>query len=215
MYRIKVAHTEEERGLIVKRVIEETAARLAYNTNLATRSSENSYYFEKLPNMPSYWADSENFERLLKLIDRNLMFLDDLKPVCRQVNKVINCPSDDCSVCRHHPFSMLYNLGMLGYIVVSEDHSIFKTQMFLDSKDVTYFHDQDVLQINAHTMYLLHPAITKSIEKIKNDKIKHFCGFLIGKGTQVKQSVLCEILKDRSEMDPDEFEKKYYKEIRE
>ena len=212
MQDIKAIVTEDERGSIVKQIIEETAARLAYNTNRATRSSENSYYFEKMPNLPSYWADPENFEQLMNNIDRNLLFYEDMQRICQKINQVCKCPYEGCKLCQHHPFSMLKNVGMLGYIVLSENKLRYSTQHFLGAQDVTYFHDEDDLKINANTLYLIHPAFTKSIEKLKNErKIMHFCGFLIGKDIQVQQSVLREIFSDRQKLSPYEFEKKYYK----
>lgn len=209
---IKAAVEEEERGSIVKQIIEETAARLAYNTNRATRSSENSYYFEKMPNMPSYWADPKNFECLLNNIDRNLLFYQDMQRICQKINQVYRCPDGRCAQCLHHPFSALKNLGMLGFIVLSENGLSNSIQQFLGAQEVTYFHDEDDLQINPDTLYLIHPALTKSIEKLKNGrKIMHFCGFLIGKDIQVQQTVLREILEDKKTMSPHIFEKKYYK----
>lgn len=212
MQDIKSTISEAERGILVKEIIEETAARLAYNTNRATRSSENSYYFEKMPNMPSYWADPENFERLLNKIDRNLLFLEDMRKICREINQIDKCSSCGCAACSHHPFSALKNLGMLGYIVLSENQLPYSTQNFLSAKDVTYFHDEDCLQINENTMYLIHPALTKSIEKLRNDKkIMHFSGFLIGKDIQVQQSILRAVLADKRSLSKDDFEKEYYR----
>ena len=207
---IKNTSTDAERGSIVKEVIEETAARLAYNTNKATRSSENSYYFEKIPNMPSYWADTGNFEKLLRLIDRNLLFSDDIRAICQVINDFGNCPQN-CTKCSHHPFSVLNNLGMLGFIQLTNNRNRYAKQIFLSSKDVTYFHDVDTIQINEHTMYLVHPALTKSIEKLKNDKIMHFCGFLIGKDILVEQKELRIIINDKQTLSKEEFDKKYYR----
>ena len=212
MQDIKSKVTEDERGNLVKQIIEETAARLAYNTNKATRSSENSYYFEKMPNMPGYWAETQNFENLLKLIDRNLLFFEDLRRICNIINEKDKCPEGGCRQCFHHPFSVLKNLGMLGYIVLSENGLDYSTQIFLSAQDITYFHDEDNLQINHNTLYLIHPALTKSIEKLQNEhKIMHFCRFLIGKDIQVQQSILREIFKDKQILSPEEFESKYYR----
>lgn len=210
---IKHASTDAERGAIVKEIIEETAARLAYNTNKANRSSENSYYFEKIPNMPSFWADTANFESLLGLIDRNLLFSDDMRTICRTINHKSNCPNS-CKMCLHHPFSVLKNLGMLGYILLANNRSRTAKQQFLSSADVTYFHDVDQIQLNDHTMYMIHPALTKSIEKLRNDKIMHFCGFLIGKDILVEQKVLRDILADKQELKKEDFENKYYRVFR-
>lgn len=211
MQDIKSTISEAERGVLVKEIIEETAARLAYNTNRATRSSENSYYFEKMPNMPSFWADPENFERLLNKIDRNLLFLENMREICQEINCIDKCPNCGCETCPHHPFSVLKNLGMLGYIVLSENGLPYSMENFLSARDVTYFHDEDCLQINENTMYLIHPALTKSIEKLKNGKIMHFSGFLIGKNIQVNQSILRTIFKDKRLLTKHDFEKKYYR----
>ena len=101
---------------------------------------------------------------------------------------------------------------MLGHIVVSENKLEYAKQQFLSSKDVTYFHDEDSLRINKNTMYLIHPALTKSIEKLKNDnKIMHFCGFLIGKELSVKQELLRSIFRDKQELPSNEFVAKYYR----
>lgn len=211
MQDIKANLTEAERGSLVKQIIEETAARLAYNTNKATRSSENSYYFEKMPIMPSYWADPANFEYLMNCIDRNLLFIEDIKKICQAINNVDSCPLRGCPSCPHHPFSALKNLGMLGYVVLSENGLNYSIQHFLAAKDITYFHDEDDLKVNNKTLYLIHPALTKSIEKLRNDKkIMHFSGFLIGRDIQVKQSVLKTILDEKRTLPKIEFEKKYY-----
>lgn len=211
---IRACETESDRSVVVKTIIEKTAARLAYNTNTATLTAENSYYFEKVSIMPSYWAAPVNFENFISRIDRNLLFLDDMKRICLAVNQCTNCPEDKCKCCAHHPFSALERLGMLGHVTISENGFEYAVQEFLSAQDVTYFHDQDTLVMNDHTMYLVHPALTKSIEAIrKGRKIMHFCGFIIGRGIRVPQSSLRSILTDRQSLSADEFEHKYYKEI--
>ena len=160
--------------------------------------------------MPSYWADTGNFEKLLRLIDRNLLFSDDIRAICQVINDFGNCPQN-CTKCSHHPFSVLNNLGMLGFIQLTNNRNRYAKQIFLSSKDVTYFHDVDTIQINEHTMYLVHPALTKSIEKLKNDKIMHFCGFLIGKDILVEQKELRIIINDKQTLSKEEFDKKYYR----
>lgn len=201
---------ENERGQIVKRIIEDTAAKLAFNSNKATNSSENSYYFEKLPIIPSFWADSQNFQRFIMCIDRNLLFNDDIKAICKEVNCRSDCPDDMCKSCRHHPFSMLYNLGLLGF-VSKDDSGLAHKQTFLDACDVTYFHEDNVLPIKANTLYILHPALTKSIDALKKHKIKHFSGFLLGKDISVDQTVISKIINDRNTMERSDFEHKYYR----
>lgn len=59
-------------------------------------------------------------------------------------------------------------------------------------------------------MYILHPALTKSIEKINKQHIKHFNGFILGKDIEVKKDKLIEILQDHKTLPKEVFEKKYY-----
>lgn len=95
--------------------------------------------------------------------------------------------------------------------MIANNRSRTAKQQFLSSADVTYFHDVDQIQLNDHTMYMIHPALTKSIEKLRNDKIMHFCGFLIGKDILVEQKILRDILADKQELKKEDFENKYYR----
>lgn len=211
---IKNTTSETERATHVKDIIEEAAAKLAYNTDVAERVNDRCYYLEKSNQMPSYWAERNNFEALLRLIDRNLLFFEDIVNICRKINNCRDCNGkQDCNKCEHHPFSMLYNLGMLGYIVLSANQNTYTPQIFIPSENVTYFHDIDTLQFfdKNTTVYLIHPALTKSIEKLHNNqKILHFRGFIIGKDLTVKQDTLKRIFQDRKNMPIDAFEEKYY-----
>ena len=213
LQRLRNATDINERGTITKETIEATAAKLAYNSDKSTSSTEYSYYYEKIPNMPSYWGDASNFERFIKMIDRNLLFSEDMCAICRSINNKTNC-TYECDQCIHHPFSTLYNLGMLGYIAINETGSQKVRQMFLDAQKITYFHEQNDLPINTHTLYIVHPALTKSIEALKKDKIMHFSGFLLGKEIEVTQELIRNILSDRRGLTKAQFEKKYYTMLR-
>lgn len=209
---IKRLEDEKQRETLVKEIIEETAAKLAYNTDVAERADDPMYYLEKMPLMPSYWADRANFETLLYLIDRNLLFADDVICICRKINKLDECDGlENCKKCKHHPFSLLYNLGMLGYIVISNNQIEHTKQIFKASESVTYIHEVDSLHFDNDTMYMVHPALTKSIEKLRNhQKILHFNGFVLGKDIAVEQKKLKSILQDKKNMGKEEFTKKYY-----
>ena len=68
-------------------------------------------------------------------------------------------------------------------------------------------------EISGITMiYLIHPALTKSIEqKIRNRKnILHFNAFIIGKGLTASKDDLQKIMADKLSMSKREFEAKYY-----
>ena len=84
-------------------------------------------------------------------------------------------------------------------------------QKFLDSEEVTYIRESDCLYSDKNMIYLIHPALTKSIEKkIVHKNILHFKGFIVGKNLMVSKDILQQLLKDRDNLSVDEFDKKYY-----
>jgi hypothetical protein len=105
---------------------------------------------------------------------------------------------------------MLYRLGLLGLLTINDSNVSEEEQKFLHSKNVTYFHEEDVLNLDNKTCYIIHPALTKGIELIKKGNIMHFRGFILGKGLKVPKSVMRDIIKDHNEMTPEEFDQKYY-----
>lgn len=191
MPEIKKIATVLGRGEKVKELIEETAAELAFNNDPSLASGNVCYYYEKISMLPNFWAQTNNFKRLLSLFDRNLMFIRDVHDVCKKFNGLSRCKGN-CKKCDaiHHPFSMLYKLGMLGIIPTSLNREGYVTQEFLDSTKVTYITGNDLLNVNNDCIYVLHPALTKSIDKLQRKKIKHFNLFVLGKGMSVPQDKL-------------------------
>lgn len=47
-----------------------------------------------------------------------------------------------------------------------------------------------MLNVNNDCIYVLHPALTKSIDKLQRKKIKHFNLFVLGRGMSVPQDKL-------------------------
>lgn len=208
--RIKQCVDEHAREEMVKTTIERYAAKLAYCARDSESTANPSYFTEKMRYMPNYWADNEHFERLLKLIDRNLLFEDDIREICRKLNGYSDCPNEDCSLCKRHPFSVLYNLGYLGYIMVNNNHSEGDLQWFLDASEITYFHESDQLFLTDRVAYIVHPALSKCIERKYNKEFKHFSGFILGKGMRVEKGILNQMLEDRSKLKREDFVQKYY-----
>lgn len=208
--RIKQCRDEHEREEAVKTTIEKYAAQLAYCTRDSESTVNPSYFTEKMRYMPNYWAENEHFEDLLKLIDRNLLFEDNIREICRKVNSCSECPNEDCSLCQKHPFSVLYNLGYLGHIMVNNNNSEGDIQCFLDASEITYFHESDQLFLTNRVAYIVHPALSKCIERKYNKNFKHFSGFILGKGMKVEKNTLTQMLLDRNDLDRDVFMQKYY-----
>lgn len=199
------------RGEKVKELIEETAAELAFNNDPSFTSGNTCYYYEKMSMLPNFWGQTDNFKRLLNMFDRNLMFVKDVRDVCKKFNGLKNCKKG-CANCPavHHPFSMLYKLGMLGVISINTSREGDVVQDFIHSKRVTYITGNDLINVNEACIYILHPALTKSIDKLQGRKIMHFNAFILGKGIKVPQDKLCELVYDYKSLRKTEFENKYY-----
>lgn len=212
MDEIRECVSETAREELVKEKIEELAASLAYCSKQSESTVNPSYYTEKMRFLPNYWADNENFENLLSMIDRNLLFEDELKGICRKINGCVECPKNGCrdNECKRHPFSVLYNMGYLGYITPNPNNNSSETQQFLDASEISYFVETDSLMSAEHVAYIIHPALTKTIEKKYNRDFMHFSGFILGKGLKVETSIVSRLVRDRRELDYATFVSKYY-----
>lgn len=210
MYKIRQCDSMEKRGECVKHIIEDKAADLAFKSDTAD-SSNSCYYYEKSKLLPNYWANPDNFKKLLDEIDRNLLFSQDMEKICRLFNNKTEC-SGKCSNenCQYHPFSMLYKLGMLGHIRANSNYKEQVAQKFMHSKDISYLRGTDLLNINDQAIYIIHPALTKSIEKHKGKSIMHFNGFILGKDIEVSQDIIKRLHFDRKTMSAEDFDKKYF-----
>lgn len=138
--------------------------------------------------------------------------MEDLSFICKKVNKNQNC-SNNCKEtnCEHHPFSMLYQIGLLGRAFYNSNINKDGEQVFIDLKNITYYRDKAEIFPNDETLYILHPALTKCIEKnIRGSSIMHFCGFVLGKGLPVPRDIHRELLINKKKMDAKNFEAKYY-----
>lgn len=209
---IRNCNLPEERANIVKRVIEKTAGELAFTNTNSKQSNNTSYYFEKMKFLPSYWTDPDNFENVISKIDRNLLFQDDICHICKQINNVVVC-NGQCQKmnCKRHPFSIMYKLGLLGRLNLRSSDN-YAVQTFLDAKDITYVEEKDALYLEneSNAMFIIHPALTKSIEQIIGRPIKHFNGFILGKEINVSKNEINKIFNDYRNMKKVDFTNKYY-----
>lgn len=211
--KIKRLGSPLERGNEVKELIEEKASKLAYNRVAFLQTDEYCYYVEKQKLLPNFWSNPNNFEKLLLMLDRNLMFSSDVRKICKKFNGINRCVGNsDCETCnaKNHPFSVLYQLGMLGVILYNNRDENIK-QCFMHSKDITYILGNNQLKLNQNTLYVLHPALTKSVEKLKQKDILHFTGFIIGKENIVKKKYIEVLLDDKKKLNSNNFREKYFR----
>lgn len=210
---LRKCETVLDRGNKVKELIEEKAQKLAYDHKALTEIDITCYYVEKIRLLPNYWANPNNFEKLLQLFDRNLLLKRDITKICKKINGITKCvANNNCENCnvKYYPFSMLYELGMLGIIRLKNNYSEYIIQQFKHSKEVTYILGNNILKVGSDIIFVLHPALTKSIQVLKQKKIKHFKGFIIGKDNKVSCEYIEQLLKDYKNLSISDFNSKYY-----
>ena len=197
------------RGEKVKELIEKKAAEMAFVDGCEDGSKNSSYYVEKRILLPNFWAESDNFKRFILMFDKNLLMGSEAKVICKKFNDLERCIGD-CEKCKakHHPFSMLYKLGFLGQIKVHAWNENTE-QVFADSQDVTYITGDKLIYLSSEIVYVLHPALTKSIEKL-NKKVRHFSKFIIGKGLLVSRPQILKLHEDFKTMRRRLFDKEYF-----
>ena len=207
---IRKCDTALSRAEKVKELIEDMAADLAFKMNTANMSANECYYLEKMDLLPNFWSDPDNFKELILCFKKNLMMCRELRAICKKFNHISNCVKN-CQKCTatYHPFSMLYKLGMLGQIRNTDNRNNEITQKFLHSKDISYITGNNFININENTIYILHPALTKSIEHL-NHNIKHFKGFILGKDIKVPKYMIDSLFDDFQKMSKKEFDNKYF-----
>lgn len=207
--KIELQSKREEK---VKEIIESTSANLVFPSSATANSGNRTYYNDKQILLNNYWANPDNFKSFIQEIDRNLLFMEDLACICRKINNNPNC-NMNCKEadCEHHPFSMLYQIGLLGRASYNDNNEKDSVQTFLPSKDITYYRNKAEIFPSNDTLFILHPALTKCIElNIRYSSIMHFKGFILGNGLKIPRSVHKELLDNMKKMDKKSFEALYY-----
>ena len=208
----KSINEETDRAEAVKSVIETTAAKLLFDADSTDTSFRKDYYGDKHILLNNYWGNPKNFSNFIRQIDRNLLFIDDMVAICQKINMIASCSRNcDSGICKHHPFTMLYKMGLLGRLSFNENVQKDSEQCFLDSNQITYFIEFEDIYPNEQAIFIVHPALTKCIEQsVRRVPIKHFKGFILGKGLTAPRNIHRQLLDDKQNLSKTEFEEKYY-----
>ena len=91
-------------------------------------------------------------------------------------------------------------MGYLGYIVSNSNNDNCEPQQFLNASEVSYFIESDDLMTADRVAYIIHPALTKVIEKKFNKSFMHFSGFILGKGLSVESEIISKMVEDRKNL---------------
>jgi hypothetical protein len=108
--------------------------------------------------------DKSQRENFLSLIPYNVLDKITVRKVCSEYNGTDgSCvqekcnPDENCS----HPFSELYNMGLLGYV----DRDQKDRQHFKKPEEIKNFENRDLIPDNTH--YLIHPCLNDYIKALK------------------------------------------------
>lgn len=210
--KIRKIESQAKREELVKEIIELTSANLLFTSSASSASGTRTYYSDKQILLRNYWANPDNFKNFIQKIDRNLLFMEDLASICKNINNNPNC-NKNCreTNCEHHPFSMLYQIGLLGRASFNANIEKDGVQTFIPSKDITYYRDKAEIFPSDDVLFILHPALTKCIEhNIRGSSIMHFKGFILGNGLKIPRSLHRELLDNKKKMEKKSFEAMYY-----
>ncbi|MCL2843123.1 MAG: DUF4062 domain-containing protein [Oscillospiraceae bacterium] len=139
----------------------------------------------------------DEFEQLLSTINTNIFNLEYLKFACERYNtergNITGC-NKDCLVCTNiHPFSTLYNIGLLGYLRESFANPT-PTQHFLPI-------GESKLKLNEHDLknselFFLHPCLCDISRNTRKNNFKEFITSeltIVGEGVEVKEDKISQI----------------------
>lgn len=139
----------------------------------------------------------KNIEDLLKSVNTNIFDFDYMRFVCERINSeygtIYNCKRD-CNHCKStHPFTTLYNIGLLGYLYTNNTSEI-PEQRFLPVGN-------SKLKIREHglknaKLYFLHPClcdIARNLHKEQNRHFKTADETVVGEGIKVDEKKIDKI----------------------
>lgn len=138
-----------------------------------------------------------NISNLFSHINTNIINKEYMSYVC---NRYANQQFDDfsctrdCDNCKiFYPFSVLYNIGLLGYIKNDIDNA--KEHQCFDRTGNSVFLD-DLFQIPKSEFYFIHPCLLDVIRKMRDGLgLKHFTdnNIIVGDGYDFKKSYTSKI----------------------
>lgn len=167
----------------IKQTIEDAASALLFDDLCCA------YIPRKKELMPKFYVgehtDFEPLKTLLKLFDRNFLTKKDINAIKRKFNRKYQTSAN--------PISALYRLGLLGILVGDGSKTDYYIQQFENPHEIGYFSDTPLEKVEKAKFFLLHPAVTKYIVRETGSSFYRFNGFVIGRGYQVKGSIIAEI----------------------
>lgn len=168
--------TQEAREALLKDIIKDCSV-----------NSIKDFLSEKSNFLPINWRTEDDWSSFFRKITTNIFNDQYVAAVCQNINKNDSC-SGNCSsgLCSEHPFSILYQLGLLGVIV--EEPTCYR-QRFLNINSSNIIYNKHFLPSGSgKTIYLLHPALTKYIDNLKGSIMDHSDQLIISRGSSISKT---------------------------
>lgn len=130
-------------------------------------------YFSEVE--PFITCDYEDIKKLLTCINTNIFDIQYIHYVCKRYNEeydMINVCNKDCGNCKNsHPFSTLYNIGILGYLISSSAHPIQRQSFLPIGGSKLKLNEYD---LPTSSLYVLHPCLCDEARRLRNSKNRRF-----------------------------------------
>lgn len=169
-----------------------TLKKVRHIVNEESNELLNSYLHELEIFLP---CDIQEIIRLINMLPGNILNIKEMKTICDTFNfennpeEIWQC-NQECNTCNSiQPFSILYNLGLLGYLRKHE----------ADTYPCEEFRNigESVLELNTHSLpdskfYFLHPALSNKARDLRNTKGLSFemnKKLLVGDGCEMKKAI--------------------------
>lgn len=167
--RISALPKEERTEDALKEQINKTASKICYT-----------YVNEVLPYLSI--QNLSDFDRLLSLINTNVLTKEKLHNICRLYNNS-RCQNTDCKQCECvHVFCDLYKAGFLGYKKKDLTLNRFMQDFILPGERT--FDSHGVLPESTH--YFIHPVLFEIIESLNTEFQNNISRVIVGYGRPCK-----------------------------
>lgn len=159
-------------------------------------------YFSEVT--PFITCGYKEIEKLLTCINTNIFDISYIHYACKRYNEeyeMENACNKDCSNCKNkHPFSTLYNIGILGYLKNSLAHPIYKQHFLPIGESRLKLNEYD---LPTSSLYVLHPCLCDEARRLRANRNRKFITVnetIVGEGIEISNQNIAVICKRRASL---------------
>ncbi len=156
-------------------------------------------YFSEVA--PFITCEYKEIKKLLTCINTNIFDISYIHYVCKRYNEeyeMENVCNKDCSNCKNeHPFSTLYNIGILGCLTNSLAHPKYKQHFLPIGESKLKLNEYD---LPTSSLYVLHPCLCDEARRLRGNKNRKFITAnetIVGEGVEISDQDIAIISKRR------------------